>query len=144
MVDEEDAQEDVDAAIEKMLQLRGVTNREPEALQLLETDFDGNSRVVSGLRQKKDGSFYEYSKVADRAELEALGGFARKKAAEIAERMQKGECAVLPYQVGQEGSCDFCPYKTVCGFDPKIAGYRMQRLRKKELSDLMPEEGEGA
>ena len=133
--DEEAAEEE----IRKKLQLVGVTNADPDAAVLIDRDFAVSPSVVHGLRLKKDGSFYSTASVASPEEMQKLGAFARKKASEIAEELQHGEIRVQPYEYSQESACTYCDNRNICGFDPRLPGYRARRLQKKTLQDLTEE-----
>ena len=136
MVEAESA-EKAQKIIEKQLQLHGITNSDPAVIRVSDRDFPEGDGVVSGLRMKKDGSFFSYAKVAAEEEFSELGSFARKKAAELTAEMQRGEIPALPYRYGGESGCSYCAYRSVCGFDARIPGYRMKRLQEKTLQDLL-------
>ena len=136
MVEAENEQEAMEK-IEKELQLHGVTNSDPDTIRFTEREFPDKSTVVSGLRMKKDGSFPNYAKVATDGELAALGDYAKEKAVSLFRSMQAGDIPVRPYKSGAESGCTYCPYRSVCGFDTRIKGYRAYSLRKKDLSDLV-------
>ena len=41
-----------------------------------------------------------------------------------------GKIALDPYEKEKRTACDYCNYKTLCGFDKKIPGYEMRELDK--------------
>ena len=53
---------------------------------------------------------------------------------------------INPYAMGERTACDFCPYKAICGFDEKIAGYEYRKLgkseKKEEILEKMRKEAE--
>ena len=52
---------------------------------------------------------------------------------------------VSPFAEGQGSSCDYCPYKAVCGFDVKIKGFqerKPEKINKKEIFERMKLENE--
>ncbi len=142
MVEAESAEE-AQEKIERELQLRGVTNSDPETIRIADREFPEGQGLVSGLRMKKDGSFYNYSKVATEQELSELGSYAKAKAAELSAEMQRGEIPVRPYRYAGETGCTYCAYRSICGFDQRIPGYRMKRLSGKDLSDLVGDAAAG-
>lgn len=55
----------------------------------------------------------------------------------------RGETAPVPYKKGQRTACDYCQFRTVCGFDQKVPGYRYRRLKEwkpEEIWELLEEE----
>ena len=46
------------------------------------------------------------------------------------QKIYEGDVAVYPYQMEQKSGCDYCPYHTICEFDPRLPGYEYHRLEK--------------
>ncbi len=40
----------------------------------------------------------------------------------------RGEIEKAPYEYGTGSGCDFCVYRSVCGFQERIPGYEKKRL----------------
>jgi ATP-dependent helicase/nuclease subunit B len=72
--------------------------------------------------------------MADEEGMQAMVGFARRKAAQLAAQAYGGEIAAEPAAYGQYNACSFCDYASVCGFDPATG--RQRRLQKKTAEDL--------
>ncbi|MDO4317141.1 MAG: PD-(D/E)XK nuclease family protein [Lachnospiraceae bacterium] len=51
-----------------------------------------------------------------------------------AERILRGEIEPHPYRNGQRSACEYCPYRSVCGFDASLPSctYRQGRTRSRE------------
>ena len=47
-----------------------------------------------------------------------------------------GNVEVAPFVDGQTSSCDYCPYKAVCGFDEKIAGFEERTGGKPDRDEI--------
>ena len=47
----------------------------------------------------------------------------------------RGEIDVNPYELGDKTPCEYCPYRSVCGFDEKIEGFSYRRLEKFDQAD---------
>lgn len=56
--------------------------------------------------------------------------FAKQKEESVKERMYAGEVSVSPYEMGDATGCDYCPYKDICGFDPRLEGCSYRRLKQ--------------
>jgi threonyl-tRNA synthetase len=59
-----------------------------------------------------------------------------KKTREYGQRILSGEIEVNPYEQGDRGSCTYCRYKSICGFDENIHGYTMRNLDMDEASAM--------
>lgn len=50
----------------------------------------------------------------------------------IGNKLMSGDISIKPYRYGTETGCDYCPYSSVCRFDPKMHSYRNLRKLSKE------------
>lgn len=75
--------------------------------------------ALSGLyapaKVKKDGSFSESSKIMDESLFNALCEFARDKICELGEGLLSGDIKAKPIMTGEDRSCKYCEYWSVCG-----------------------------
>ncbi len=122
--------------IRRELALKGPTNGAPEVLRITTEDPEKMSMVVKSLELKKDGGFKNYANVLSSREFGELGSFVKNKALALSREMTEGHIPVRPYRLNMETGCSYCPYRSVCGYDDRIDGYKRERLKKKTLSDL--------
>ena len=118
------------------LALKGPTNGAQEVLRIITEDPEELPMVVKSLELKKDGGFRSYANVLSSREFDELGSFVKRKALSLSQEMAEGRIPVRPYRLDMETGCSYCPYRSVCGYDDRIDGYKRDRLKKKTLSDL--------
>ena len=46
-----------------------------------------------------------------------------------------GKIKAAPYKDGSRSACDYCPYRSVCGFDSEIGGYEYRRGKSFEKKE---------
>lgn len=119
--------EEIQAKLRSELSMTGVVNCEEDTLDLLDQEFSGKSDVIPAER-KKDGSLSARSSVAGTEEFHRISDFVNEKIREIGRSIVAGDIRVNPYERGQQSSCMYCAYRTVCGFDARIEGYQMRKL----------------
>lgn len=95
--------------------------------------IDGQQRFVK-IAFKKDGSLSVNSlkKVKSLAEMRQLVRYVEKKLKEGGGAILQGEIAPLPYRRGNRNACQYCLYRTVCGFDSKREGFAFHDLTARE------------
>ncbi len=79
-------------------------------------------------------------------QFKALQAHVMNEAVRLGNEIVRGETEPYPYKKGQRTACDYCPFQSVCGFDPKVPGYRYRRLREwkpEEIWGLLEEEEGG-
>lgn len=126
--------EEVEAMLQKELRMNGLVGENEEIVSLLDREFQDKSDVIP-VERKKDGSFSARSGVVSGEDMELLSSFVNQKICQIGREITKGNIELNPCEQGGSTACDYCNYKTVCGFDTKLEGCRRRRLK-----ELKPEE----
>ena len=118
------------------LRLNGLVSLEPEAYMHMDLGLSGKSSVIP-LTLKKDGSVSSRgTSGAGEEDFAFLNRFVNEKIRSAAQDILQGDISVNPFELENRTGCDYCPYGSVCGFDPKIAGYAFHRetyLKEDEI-----------
>ncbi|MCR5654968.1 MAG: exodeoxyribonuclease V subunit gamma [Lachnospiraceae bacterium] len=143
-------EEKLESEKRKELRVRGLGNDSEDCLNLLDTGFanGATSSEVLHAAKKKDGGLTANSQTVSAEDMEKVLAFADKKVGELGVRILDGEVTVDPYVSGNGSSkktaCDYCPFRSVCGWDVKL-GYKAKILEEKCLEDIVrPPKKEGA
>ncbi|MBR0397630.1 MAG: PD-(D/E)XK nuclease family protein [Eubacterium sp.] len=125
--------EDPDAvrkAFLKQLRMDGISRNEDDILKLLDatTAAPGAAEVIH-VSRKKDGTLDSRSHVAAASQFSDIQQFTTGKIRAIGEQIMAGGTEVSPYLLGTKKACEWCPYRSVCGFDERIPGYRFRRMK---------------
>lgn len=134
-VTEELTQDEIQTAILKELMPDGVVNEEEAIYRALDEVFDQKSDVIP-VEIKKNGELSSRSSVISTEEFDILGEYVSQNIIKTGNEIYKGNVEVLPFVDGQSSSCDYCPYRAVCGFDRKIDGYQERRVVKIDKKDI--------
>ncbi len=130
---------EVQEAILKELKPDGLVNLEEDIYRAMDDTFEQKSDVIP-VEIKKSGELSSRSSVASTEEFEILKEYVNHSIVQTGNQIYEGHIKAAPFVEGQSSSCDYCPYKAVCGFDEKIKGYEVRKGRKidkKELFDKM-------
>jgi len=131
----------------KKLKLEGLAVGEADVLTKLDQNLEttGQSSVVS-VQMNDDGTFKKTSKVVDAEDFMAIINHVKIKISEIGQGILNGNIGIEPVYTGLRKACDYCPYKGLCQFDPKICGNNYRRIKKykdAEVLEKIKEGGEG-
>ena len=129
-----ESEEEIRLSVLEQLKVNGLVNEDPEVYGAMDTDFSGSSAVIP-VALKADGSLKATSKTASAGEFEVMSAHAGRKIEEAGREIFAGNTAVRPYMLGDKTGCDYCPYHTVCGFDPRIPGFSYRKLEKFDDAD---------
>lgn len=128
--------EELEEAFLKELRPDGIVNLTEDALAHLDRTSTGESLAVP-VKYNKDGSLSKTSRVVSDGDFRAMMDYAGEKVRENHSRILDGETGPNPYRRGQESSCDYCRYRHICGFDPKIPGYGYRELGKMSREEAV-------
>nr|WP_277998929.1 helicase-exonuclease AddAB subunit AddB [Moorella sulfitireducens] len=117
------------------LKMRGLLLAEPEIIRLMDKDVDRTPDLLP-VRLNKDGSLRQGAPAATREQIALLLDLALARAAGLAGDILSGRIEISPYRRQQGTGCDFCPYRTVCGFDIQIPGGAYRRLERLKNEDF--------
>ena len=120
--------EEVERQIAKKLALAGVSLSDVEILRAQDERF---AAMIT--RDGRPSALYKAS-MTDREGMDAMIGFARNKAKELAGDVFGGTIEDYPATHGAYLACTYCDYAAVCGFDPTRKGKK--RLSSKSVEDL--------
>jgi ATP-dependent helicase/nuclease subunit B len=130
------SEEEIMEGILSQLRLNGLVSLEPEAYTHMDVGLSGKSDVIP-LTLKKDGTVSSRGTTgAGREDFSNLSTFVNTRIRKAAEEILKGNINVRPYELDGNTGCDYCAYRSVCGFDVKIPGYTYDRKEKLSPEDI--------
>ncbi len=130
LVEDAGDEEDVQRAILKEMKPEGLVNIDPDVYLRMDRGLAETSESdVIPLGLKQDGTPKKSSANTERQQFEDLTRYAGQVIDEAAERMKSGSIEVNPYRLGDRTGCDYCAFRSVCGFDPRIPGYAFREER---------------
>ena len=133
-------------AVLKELKPDGVVNSEEAIYRAMDDVFESKSDVIP-VELKKSGELSSRSSIVTTEEFDILKEYVNKSIIEKGNEIYSGNVKVSPFVEGQSSGCEYCPYKSVCGFDVKINGFeeRMGKKLKKEqiFEQMMTENAKG-
>ena len=123
----------VNADIQKQLQMNGVALADYGVLKAMD---GGEESVAIPAVLTQSGSVRKNAKALDADHLDALMRHAKGKAAQFSGRMLAGDIAVDPLKQGTKASCDYCEYRSICGYDPLARGAQGREIFSMSLEEL--------
>jgi len=135
----------VESMIENTLRPNGMVLNDDRVISNLDSELinAGAKSSVVPVAKNKDGSYSANSKLLSAENYELINNYTLKKIKEIGNSILDGNIALSPSVHGDKDSCQYCAYKDICKFDPKLKGYTKKSLKKmknEEALELMKEE----
>ena len=126
--------EELNAQLLKELRMTGVVNKDDIIISSLDTEFTDQSDVVP-VERKKDGNYSVRSGVINPDDLQEVSDYVTHKIRQIGREILDGKVGANPCRQGKDTACDYCAFRSVCGFDGRMEGYQY-----RELESLSSEE----
>ncbi len=137
---------DFETSLLKKLRPNGLIDNSDENLTAIDHDFadaDFSESLVANVKKKKDGDFAASAQVLSKERFQLLSEFVKDKVLATGCEILNGEISVSPYKRENRTGCDYCPYHSICGFEPTLDGFTYHRMNKKFTEDEFFEEISG-
>ncbi|MCC8151791.1 MAG: PD-(D/E)XK nuclease family protein [Lachnospiraceae bacterium] len=130
MVEAEAAQpEEIADKILAQMKPNGLINREPDVYLHMDRELLQHKKSdVIPVALKKDLTLSKTgTSAASTEDFKLLTDYVGWCMEDEGRQMIEGDINVRPYRLGDKTGCDYCAYRGVCGFDPKVGGYEYKR-----------------
>ncbi|SFA81919.1 DNA helicase/exodeoxyribonuclease V, subunit B [Lentibacillus halodurans] len=128
-----------DAEIEKELfkkyKMQGLLLSDEEIVKLMDTSLESGRSQIIPAGVKKNGGFYSGSRIADNETFGSLQQHIHHLMMQAGIDMTSGGVHLNPYQHKQQTACTYCPFRSVCQFDPIL-----EENNYRKLTDMKDEE----
>ncbi|NLK28936.1 MAG: hypothetical protein GX306_11445, partial [Clostridiales bacterium] len=131
----------------KSLKLNGIVNEDKKILGLMDQNLagpDGSLRtsvksIIIPVETNKEGELSKRSSSADRKMLTSLVNYVNQRLAKDSRLILDGDTNLNPYRMDGSTACDYCEFRSACGFDSRLPGHGYRNLAKKSTEDLNKE-----
>ena len=125
--------------------MQGLLLSDEEIVHLMDTSLEtGSSKIIpAGL--KKNGGFYSYSKVANESTFANLQQYIHTLMKKAGIDITNGSVHLNPFQQKEQIACTFCPFKSVCQFDPTLPDnhyHQLTDMKDEEVLDRIQKKEE--
>ncbi len=133
------SEEEIWQSVFEKLRLDGIVNDDPEIYGAMDTVFTDKSDVIP-VSRTKSGELSKTSQVFSTEQFAAISDYVNRTVTALGRRMLSGEIAANPYELQGRTACQWCGYRSICGFDESLEGCGYRRLDKKKSKDEILEE----
>lgn len=102
----------------KQFKMRGWILSDVEIVKAMDFSLKKGHSEIIPVALKANGDFYKTSSVFSQEQWSALQHHVRLMMKRIGTEITKGNVEVAPYRLGKQTPCNYCPYKSVCQFNP--------------------------
>ncbi|MFG6149502.1 helicase-exonuclease AddAB subunit AddB [Halobacillus sp. B23F22_1] len=137
--------DEIEQEIFKKFKMSGLLLEDEQLVSMMDTSLEkGRSQIVpAGL--KAGGGFYKGSKTLENEKFDQLRKYIRELMQDAGQRVTNGEVALNPFLKDDQAACDYCPFRSVCQFDPALEDHqfrKLKHLKEEEVIQQMTERKE--
>ena len=119
--------EKVQQEMRKQFRMKGLVLKDLRLLKSMDHDIKGESAIIPAAVNIND-TVRETSSVVAEDEWPVLLNYADSKVSRLAQEIIQGNASIEPYRRDKDNACTFCPYHSVCQFDPLFEGNHYRYL----------------
>lgn len=140
-----DTDEDIRGRLLKKMKASGIVSLDEDALRHLDRSLFAGKRSsdVIPVEFTKDGRVGARSKAVTPEDFGMISSYVNRKIYDIATEIMNGEARIDPYEYHGRKACDFCSLRGLCGFDPRIGGFKMRQLKAFSGEEVLEKMREG-
>lgn len=121
------------------LRVDGLVNTELSVVQKLDRDIERNADILP-VTIKSGAVDATKKNVASTKRFRDLGVFVEEKLKRYAQEIRDGRIGIHPIEMSSDTTaCTWCPYHSVCRFDPRIDGYKYRTEAAPSAAEIWNE-----
>jgi ATP-dependent helicase/nuclease subunit B len=127
--------------------MNGLINNDKAVIALMDQKLAGpdgtlvpsaKSDVVP-VETNKEGELNKRSVAASDRQIDAMVEYVNEKLVQDSRQILSGDTRLNPYRSGDQTACDYCEFKSACGFDSRLPGHGFRNLAKKPVEEIKQE-----
>ncbi|WP_284139463.1 helicase-exonuclease AddAB subunit AddB [Virgibacillus sp. LDC-1] len=131
------SEDQIDREIFKKYKMQGLLMADEQMVRSMDTSLESGMSTIIPAGVKKNGGFYSSSRVADEQTFTMLQQHIHHLMVQAGIDMTSGGVALNPYQHKQKTACTFCPFLSVCQFDPMLPNNNYRKLQDMKDDDVL-------
>ncbi|WP_449354091.1 helicase-exonuclease AddAB subunit AddB [Virgibacillus natechei] len=135
----------IENEIFRKYKMQGLLLSDEEMVRQMDTSLESGSSQIVPAGLKKNGGFNSYSKIAGKDTFTSLQNHIHNLMMQAGIDMTEGGVHLNPYQHKQEIACTYCPFHSLCQFDPILETNNYRKLTDMKDEDILERlrKGEG-
>lgn len=131
------ADEQIANELFKQYKMQGLLLADTDVVKMMDTQLESGSSDVVPVGLKKNGGFYTYSKIASDENFADLQHHIRQLVYQAGIDLTSGDVKLNPYAYKQRTACTYCPFLSVCQFDPVLEENNYRKIQNMREEDVL-------
>ena len=135
------SQEEIEEKLRENFKMKGLILADVKVIQMQDNHLDegGTSKIIPAGVTKSGSINKRCTNGVESEEFNILQKYIKKTVKEIAKEILKGKIELRPYNKKGKTPCEYCAYKSICGFDTRLNGNKYKYIDKKSNDQVIKE-----
>ncbi len=130
--------EDIEALICKNFRMKGLILADVKIIKMNDNTLQsGSSKLVPAAITTAGNVNEKWTNGVNKEEFKILQDYIDVTIKQIAKEIFDGKIDIKPYYKNGKTPCQYCQYKTICGFNTKQKGNTYQYIEKKSKDEIL-------
>lgn len=136
------SKEEIEEIIKKNYKMNGLVLADVNVIKMMDSSITTGKSDIIPVELNDSGEInYKSSKTVTKEEFESLQKYTIKLIKQISKEILDGNIDLKPYYVvnNKKTPCSYCEYKSICQFNPKLAGNKYNYIGNKARQEILDE-----
>ena len=141
------SKEEIEQIIKKNYKMNGLVLADINVIKMMDKNLQTGKSEIIPVELNNSGEInYKNSKTVTKEEFENLQKYTIKLIKQISKEILDGNIDLKPYYAlnNKKTPCSYCEYKSICQFNPKLAGNKYNYIGTKSRQEILDEISKGA
>lgn len=132
------SEEQIEEELRKNFKMKGLILADVKVIQMHDKNLNqGTSKLIPATLTKAGEISEGKTNGVNKEEFEILQNYIYKTIKQISKEILSGNISLKPYNKNGKKPCEYCSYKAICGFNPRICGNNYNYIDKKSKDDII-------
>ena len=136
------SKEEIEQIIKKNYKMNGLVLADINIIKMMDKNLQTGKSEIIPVELNNSGEInYKNSKTVTKEEFENLQKYTIKLIKQISKEILDGNIDLKPYYAvnNKKTPCSYCEYKSICQFNPKLAGNKYNYIGTKSRQEILDE-----
>lgn len=136
--DKKISNEQIEEELRKNFKMKGLILADIKVIKLHDKNLEtGTSKLIPATITKSGDISEGKTNGVNKEEFEILQNYIYKTIKQISKEILNGNIAIKPYNKSGKKPCEYCSYKAICGFNPRLCENKYNYIEKKSKDDII-------
>ncbi len=136
--DKKISEEQIEEELRKNFKMKGLILADIKVIKMHDKNLEtGTSKLIPATITKSGDISEGKTNGVNKEEFEVLQNYIYKTIKQISKEILSGNIALKPYNKKGKTPCEYCSYKAICGFNPRLCGNSYNYVEKKSKDDII-------